>query len=488
MSSLSIAHLLPGWLELVFFVYWTVTIVLLIMDDREPSITLAWLFILVLLPLIGVFFYVFFGRDWKVVAQRKGWIQTLKRVETEEMAPVYERNAGATARFHREWAGTIAVPIKRAITNENVTTVLPAGSVELFCTGHEKFARLKQDLSGAQRFIHLQYFIWEQDRLTAEIVPILLDRLEAGVEVRIMYDWMGCISFKKFELKQLAAAGAIVRADVTDLARINYRNHRKIAVIDGEIGYTGGMNVGQDYIDGGDRFATWRDTHLRLTGQAVAALEKLFASRWFEHKKDHEDLFSQRYMPAPDSTAIESGTLCEVAAQGVEDPWSAARRTHMVAIGQAEESVWIQSPYFVPDYSIYDVMINAALSGVDVRFMMTGIPDKRIALWAAQTYYRKLIEAGGRVFLYNAGFFHSKTIVVDGAVGAVGTMNMDQRSLKLHKEMMCWVFDRGFARQVADSFSTDMENCHEVTLDDVLAVGRLKRFRNQSARLFSNVL
>lgn len=485
---LDFMNLLPGWLGLVFMLYWVVTIVLLIMDDREPSITIAWLFILVFLPFIGVFFYVFFGRDWKVVAQRKGWIQTLKRVETEEMAPIYERNAGATERFQREWAGTIAVPVKRAITNENVATVLPARSIELFVTGERKFARLKQDLAAAQRFIHLQYFIWEQDQLTAEIVPILLDRLEAGVEVRIMYDWMGCITFKKRELKQLAGAGAIVRADVTDLLRINYRNHRKIVVIDGEIGYTGGMNVGQEYIDGGERFATWRDTHMRLTGQAVAALQELYASRWFEHKKDHEDLFSQKYMPAPDSTAVEAGTLVEVAAQGVEDPWSAARRAHMVAIGQAEESVWIQSPYFVPDYSIYDVMINAALSGIDVRFMMTGIPDKRIALWAAHSYYHKLIDAGGRIFLYDAGFFHSKTIVVDGTIGAVGTMNMDQRSLKLHKEMMCWVFDRGFARQVADSFVADMGNCHEVTLDDVLTVGRLKRFRNQSARLFSNVL
>ena len=417
------------------------------MDDREPSITLAWLFILVFLPLIGVFFYIFFGRDWKVVAQRKGWIQTLKRVETEEMAPIYERNAGATERFRREWAGTIAAPISRAITSENVASVLPAASVELFITGQEKFARLKEDLAGAQRFIHLQYFIWEQDRLTAELVPILLDRLAAGVEVRIMYDWMGCISFKKFELKQLAKAGALVRADVTDLLRINYRNHRKIVVIDGEIGYTGGMNVGQEYIDGGERFATWRDTHLRLTGQAVAGLEKLYASRWFEHKKDHEDLFAQQYMPAPDPAAVETGTLVEIAAQGVEDPWSAARRAHMVAIGQAEESVWIQSPYFVPDYSVYDVMINAALSGIDVRFMMTGVPDKRLPYYAAQTYYRKLIEAGGKVYKYEAGFFHSKTIVVDGLVGAVGTMNMDQRSLKLHKELMCWVFDKDFAQQ-----------------------------------------
>ena len=322
-------------------------------------------------------------------------------------------------------------------------------------------------------------------------MPILLDRLEAGVEVRIMYDWMGCISFRKAELRQLKRAGAQVEADVTDLLRINYRNHRKIVVIDGEIGYTGGMNVGQEYIDGGERFATWRDTHLRLTGQAVAALEKLFAARWFEHKKkgDGENLFAARvHAGARSPDAVETGTLVEVAAQGVEDPWSAARRTHMVAIGQAEESVWIQSPYFIPDYSIYDVMINAALSGIDVRFMMTGIPDKPIALWAAQTYYRKLIEAGARIFLYEAGFLHAKTIVVDHTVSAVGTMNMDQRSLKLHKEMMVWVFDKGFARQVADQFAIDVTNCREVTLEDVLSVGRLKKFRNQAARLFSNVL
>jgi cardiolipin synthase len=481
---------LPAWLDTIFYIYWFVLVIMLIMDDREPSITLAWLFILLFLPFIGVFFYIFFGRDWKVVAQRQGWVQRLRETEVTEMAPVYERNVQAVARFYEEWGDSIAEPISRAISKENVARVLPASSLELYNDGATKYRRLKEDLAGAQRFIHLQYFIWEQDRLTAELVPILLDRLAAGVEVRIMYDWMGCITFRKTELKQLKRAGALVEADVTDLLRINYRNHRKIVVIDGEIGYTGGMNVGQEYIDGGDRFATWRDTHMRLTGQAVAALEKLFAARWFEHKKKEggADLFRADYMPAPDPDAVATGTLVEVAAQGVEDPWSAARRTHMVAIGQAEESVWIQSPYFIPDYSIYDVMINAALSGVDVRFMMTGIPDKPIALWAAQTYYKKLIDAGARVFLYEAGFLHAKTIVVDHTVSAVGTMNMDQRSLKLHKEMMVWVFDKEFAKQVADQFAIDVTNCHEVTLEDVLSVGHLKKFRNQAARLFSNVL
>jgi cardiolipin synthase A/B len=473
---------------LLFLAYTAILIVLLISDDREPAITIAWLFVLVFAPVIGVFFYIFFGRDWKVVAQRKGWIALLHTVRTEAMDPVYQRNAAAEERFESEWRGSTAEKVARAIGVEEAAHVLPARALELFVAGADKFASLKRDLTTAQRFIHLQYYIWEQDQLTGEITSILLDRLSAGVEVRIMFDWFGSLSFKKHELQRLAKAGAQVRADITDLARINYRNHRKIAVIDGEIGYTGGMNMGQEYIDGGQRFATWRDTHVRIVGQAVADLEKLFASRWFEHRRDRENLFAEQYMPAPEPDAAQEGILVEAAAQGVEDNWGAVRRAHMIAIAQAEHSVYVQSPYFVPDYSIYDLLINAALAGLDVRFMMTGVPDKRTAFWAAQTYYRKLIEAGGHVYLYQAGFFHCKTIVVDGNLSAVGTMNMDNRSLKLHKELMLWVFHKPFAQQVQQSFLADQEHCHEVTMEDVLAVGRLRRFRNQAARLFSNVL
>ena len=160
----------------------------------------------------------------------------------------------------------------------------------------------------------------------------------------------------------------------------------------------------------------------------------------------------------------------------------------MVAMAQAEKSLHVQSPYFVPDYSMYDVLINAALSGIDVRFMMTGIPDRKTAFWTAQSYFRDLLLAGGRIYLYEAGFFHAKTIAVDGRICAVGTMNLDNRSLKLHKELMCWVFDRSFTAQVEAAFAEDLESCREVTLADVDALGRLKTFRNQGVRLFSNVL
>ncbi len=481
-------NLLPLWAAPIFLAYWVILIVLLISDDREPALTVAWLFILVFIPVLGVFLYIFIGRDWKVVAQRKGWIATMLALQIENLDPIYRRNARASERFHEAWAGTPAEHIANAISAQEVSSILPATSIELYVSGHDKFARLKEDLVEARRFIHLQYFIWERDRLTAEVVGILKQKLAEGLEVRITYDYLGSISFNKSELNELKTAGAQVRADVTDLARVNYRNHRKIAVIDGEIGYTGGMNMGQEYIDGGERFATWRDTHLRVTGQAVAALEKLFAARWYERAKGREDLFAPRYMPAPDPAAAEAGTLVQVTAQGVENPWSSARRSHMIAIGQAHRSVWIQSPYFVPDYSIYDCLIDAALAGVDVRFMMTGVPDKKTPFAAAQTYFKKLLDAGGRIYQYEAGFFHSKTIVVDQDICAVGTMNMDVRSLKLHKELMVWVFDQGFAHKVRDSFLEDMEHCHLVTIEDVLSVGRLAHFGHQAARLFSNVL
>jgi cardiolipin synthase len=480
---------IPAYIiALVFVVYWAVLIVLLISDEREPAITVAWLFILVFAPIIGVFFYLFFGRDWKVVAQRKGWVRVLRSVRLEGMEPIYERNAAGQERFAREWDGTTADKVAQAISAEAVARVLPARTIDLYTDGASKFANLKSDLAGARRFVHLQYFIWEQDELTAEVTEILLERLAAGVEVRILFDWLGSLPFKKKELQRLAKAGAQVRADITDLARLNYRNHRKIAVIDGDVGYTGGMNMGQEYIDGGARFASWRDTHVRISGQAVAELENLFASRWFEHRRDRENLFGPEYMPGPEDHAAESGILCEVAAQSVEDPWDTARRAHMIAIGQAERSVYVQSPYFVPDYSIYDQLVNAALSGLEVRFMMTGVPDKKSPFWAAQTYYRRLIEAGGHIHLYQAGFFHCKTIVVDGYLSAVGTMNLDNRSLKLHKELMLWVFDRSFAQQVEQSFVADMARCREVTMADVLSVSRVRHFGHQAARLFSNVL
>jgi cardiolipin synthase len=473
---------LPWWLGLPLLGYWLVVAVLLIMDDREPSRTLTWLFVLLLLPILGLVFFLFFGRDWKVITARRHSTEDFMASARAKMDPIYQRNAAATGRFEREYRDTAAMDIANTIEQLNGAHVLPAATLEIFDKGSDKFARLKEDLAAAQRFIHLEYFIWEQDELTAEITRILLDRLAASVKVDIMYDYIGSIGFKKDELKQLAAAGAKVSADVTTAMKMNYRNHRKIAVIDGEIGYTGGMNMGQEYIDGGERFATWRDTHMRFTGQAVAELQKLFAMRWFED--EHEDLLRDEYLPAPDGSG-DGGVLTQTVAHTIEDPWEASRRAHMIAIASARRSLRIQSPYFVPDEPMFETIMNAALRGVDVKFMMTGKLDKKLPFWAAQTYYGPLLQAGVRIYQYQAGFFHAKTIAVDSLFGAVGTMNMDVRSLRLHKELMVWIYDKARALELERIFDRDLEQCREVTMIDVESVPRLTRFRNSFARLFS---
>jgi cardiolipin synthase A/B len=481
-SLLASLHL-PWWLVVALVAYWAVVVILLVSDDRNPASTLTWLFVLIFLPVIGLLFFLFFGRDWKVITARRHWAEGYWAAVVAKMRPVYERNAATGERFVDLYGDTAALGISRAIGQENRTQPLPAATLEIFATGAEKFARLAQDLSAARRFIHLEYFIWEQDELTADITRILMDRLAAGVEVRVMYDYVGSITFKKDELKALAAAGAKVSADVTTAVKLNYRNHRKIAVIDGEIGYTGGMNMGKEYVDGGLRFETWRDTHLRMTGQAVAELQKLFAMRWFED--EHEDILTDAYLPAADGEPAEDAVMTQVVAHTIEDPWEAGRRAHLMAISQARRTLRVQSPYFVPDEAIYDALIDAALAGVDVRFMMTGQVDKKLPYWAAHTYYKRLLQAGARIYQYEAGFFHAKTIAVDSLFGAVGTMNMDVRSMRLHKELMVWIYDEARARELEETFDRDIRQCREITLDELKALSRLVRFRNSFARLFS---
>lgn len=481
-SFLSLNIPLPWWLLLPLVINIVVVIILVITDNREPSHAITWLFVLFMLPFVGLFFFFFFGRDWKIISARRKTTRDLMALVRTRMQPVYDRNLTAAMQFERQYTGTAAMDVYLTIRRLSGTEILPAETLEIFTSGAEKFASLKRDLAAAQRFIHLEYFIWEYDKLTTEITQILHERLRAGVNVDILYDYIGCISYDKTELYELAKAGAKVSADMKSFAKLNYRNHRKIAVIDGEIGYTGGMNMGQEYIDGGDRFNVWRDTHLRLTGQAVAELQKLFAMRWLEDV--HENLLSDTYLPAPCQDDCP-GPLTQLVAHTVEDPWEAGRRAHMTAISSARYTLRIQSPYFVPDQVVFDCLMNAAIRGVDVQLMMTAKVDKRLPFWAAQTYYRPLLEAGGRIFLYEAGFLHAKTIVVDSSFGAVGTMNMDTRSLRLHKELMVWIYDTQKAVEMEQTFKHDLEYCSEVTLADVESTPRPLRLRNSVARLFS---
>jgi cardiolipin synthase len=218
----------------------------------------------------------------------------------------------------------------------------------------------------------------------------------------------------------------------------------------------------------------------------VAELQKLFAERWYEVYR--EDLFDERYFPPADTPVVEKPIMTQVVAQGVEEFWSSSTRAHEIAITGAHERVSVQSPYWVPDPTMLDAFLNAALSGVEVRFMMTGVPDKKLAFHAAQSYWEPVLRAGGHVYLYMAGFLHAKSITVDGQVSAVGTMNLDIRSLRLNQELMVWIYDESVARRQEEIFDADLAKCVEVTLEDIASWSRFRRLRNSAARLASNLL
>jgi cardiolipin synthase len=331
----------------------------------------------------------------------------------------------------------------------------------------------------------MQYFIWKRDALSAQVAAILHERLNAGVEVRILNDWIGNILYPKDELRALATAGARVEQDLTKLRQINYRNHRKIVVVDGVIGYTGGINIAQEYIDGGARFPSWRDTHVRFTGPAVADLQALFAARW--HRKTGEDLFTDRFFPVRYPTAGRR-TLTQTVSDGIDVPWQPAQRAHIVSFAAARERLWIQSPYLVPTPEIYSALIDAALAGVDVRFMMTGMADKRIAFWAAETFFGQMVDAGVRIYRYTDGFMHAKTMTIDGQIAVIGTMNLDIRSLALHQELMCWFYDPALAEEHERIFADDMMHCELITREMIDGWSAWRHLRNATARLASNLL
>lgn len=473
-----------GILAIAFYAVILGVMLALIYEERDPSTTLAWMLILLILPGVGIAAYVLFGRNWRLIARSDRRRVEANRLGAEMLAPIYARYKAQITQLERRDPPLIGRLIT-AIRTQDGTEPLPCTDLEIFPNGAEKFARLYLDIEAAADHVHLEYFIWEQDALTESFCELLARKIGQGVEVRVLYDWVGSIAHGKSQLNALRALGAGVSADTAKWTKLNYRNHRKIAVIDGRVAYTGGMNMGQEYVDGKPRYESWRDTHIRFGGPLVADLQRLFAARWM--RTTRESLFAKRYFPAPDETATNT-VWAQVVHSGPESSWASVRNAFLIAIASAETRIQIQSPYFIPDQGIEDALIAQSLAGVETRLMMTGIPDKKIAWWAAFTYIDDFVRAGGRIFQYTAGFFHPKTMTIDGSVAVIGTTNFDIRSFELHDELSIVFYDAGVAASQDAIFEEDLARSVEYTRADARGIGRPQRLRNALARLSSRVL
>jgi cardiolipin synthase A/B len=469
-----------------FYVLCAVIVVTMIYEERDPSTTLAWVLVFVALPWLGFVLFLLVGRDPRLAGTRdKSRILTATRGR-EVMAPRYAPYRVSAKAFEAAQPPIVA-RLARALCELSGTEPLPCTDLAVHTKGAEMFDQLYRDIEAAADHVHLEYYSWEDDELTRRFCDLLGEKARSGVEVRVLYDWLGSIRYGKTQLRALRAAGASVRADAARVQRLDYRNHRKIAVVDGRIAYTGGVNFGQEYIDGGKRFASWRDTSIRFGGPLVAELQRLFAMRWM--RVTAEDVFGPRYFPElrPDGASGQP-VWGQLAFSGAESRWESIHHAYITAIGSAQRRVRVQSPYFVPDQALVDSLVAQSFAGVDVELMMAGVPDKKLPWWAAFTYFDRMLDAGGAVFHFEAGFFHPKTMTVDGAVTVIGTANFDIRSFVLNDELSLFFYDEGVTARQDAIFDADLALCRQVTATEVAGLAGPVRLRNALARLVSRLL
>lgn len=484
-----------GWL---FAGYALLTAVYILLENRRPQATFAWMLLFLGLPGVGLVVYVLFGRDRKAFSRERDLARQNLRASAEPLLqPIQERQESALARLEAQ------SPVRRRLmqlvrrNSHSILTTRNRVAIQQDAALH--YPSLIDDLKSARRSIHLQYYIWAADAFTEKLKAILLERAARGVEVRLLYDPVG--SFFKLTrgyVRQLTEGGVRV-APVSPLRRlhtISYRNHRKIAVIDGRVGYTGGMNIGQEHLDGGPAFACWRDTQVRVEGEGAAALQAVFLIDWYNATGEDlfaPDRFSSLVQPAErieERTAGDAGIPVQVVTSGPDSAWRAIRQLYFAMIVSAQHRVRLQSPFFILDATVAEALTSAALSGVDVQVMVSdrGEGMNQAPYWAARTYMAEVAAAGVRVHLYQSGYLHAKTLAIDGEVCSVGSANLDIRSFSINYELNAVIYDARLAGELEAAFEQDLEGCRTFSAAAYQLSPVMARLRDSTARLLSPLL
>jgi len=467
-----------------------VVAVIVIRDNRSPYSTLAWILMLTIFPIIGLLVYIFLGRTYKAFSRERRLIrQVIGNEMTADLAPLITEHPEHVEALCQKAPSYVHGLVEMAYRNSR-SLLTTNNTLQILQDAKEKFPCLLDDLSRAQHSIHLEYYIWETDEFTEKIKQILIEKARAGVEIRILYDAFGCFRVLSQAYKdELRAAGVEIHPYLFafSLHNIAYRNHRKLVVIDGNIGYMGGMNLSQEHLDGGGYFDHWRDTHLRVVGEAARVLQGTFIVSWYN--TTGENIAAPRYFPPIEKSG--NWMPVQIVSSGPDSRWEAIRQLYFSMITVAQRRVYLQSPFFILDEAIGEALKKAALGGLDVRVMIQ--PRGRNWLYsfpyrAGFTYCEDMARAGVRVFLYETGYFHPKTISIDGEVCSIGTANMDMRSFSLNYEINAVIYEPNIARELEADFLNDQEQCREFTLYGYRKESPFVRFYDSLARLASPLI
>ena len=437
-------------------------------EHRNPASTWAWLMVILFVPILGFFCYLIFGREAKKeeMFRRKaendfgtyyGYMSEMDKYSMMISAQrkAIEERIDIIDSKHLNDLAYLHINSGSCITYSN--------SVKSYFDGETKFNDLIEDIRNAKDFIHMEYYIVRGDDLGKRIVSELEKKAAEGVEVRFLYDGMGNNTLSgRFFKKLIAAGGKVGRFLPPFITRLNYRDHRKITVIDGKIGYIGGLNIGDEYLGKVKRYGNWRDTHIRIEGDAVDQLQLRFIMDWnFVYNNEIE--LSDKYFPEEKNN--NGNVKMQIVSSGPDTLQQNIRNGYFKMMNEAEKNIYITTPYFVPDEGIFAALKVAALSGIDVRIIIPANPDHPFVYWASMSYLGELLRVGVKCYQYTNGFIHSKTVYVDGFVTSVGTANMDIRSFDLNFETNAFIYDREVTREHEEQFLEDIKNCTEITLD-----------------------
>ena len=465
------------------------TVIRIIFDTVNATKALGYLLLTITVPVLGSIVYFSLGVNY-----RKRKIYNKKLIKDEKFMEALRKDIDDAAlrllQQHHDDVANFAGLAKLLIRDS--LSFLSLNHITLLTNGENKFPEVIKALEAAQHTIHIQYYIYDNDQIGNQIKDIMIRKAREGVKVRFIYDDFGSNGLKRKFIRQLEEAGVEVfpfyKVYLVILAsRLNYRNHRKVIIIDGRLAFTGGINVSDKYINTpGDNKLYWRDSSVRIEGPAVLNLQYHFLADW-NFCSDQTLEPNRELFPVPHRLPNFT-MLTQIAVSGPDFKRPDIMLSYFTAIANASKRIYITTPYFIPNNTINDAIIKAALSGCDVRILVPGESDSKLVNAASQSYYETLLDCGVKIYLYRKGFVHAKTIVVDETLSMVGSANLDFRSFDLNFELNTIIYDQEFCNGMTETFLKDIEQADEIHLEQWLERGAMRQLFEKTARLLSPLL
>ena len=456
------------------------TIVVVLSENRNPVKSMAWVLVLLLLPVVGLLIYLTFGRSLKGMS-------LISRSDLRELRRLSEYSEENTSQdLELSDSSRQLISLVNKLANPHLFT---GNDIKLFTSGQDKFAALLRDIEAAQDYVHVQYFIIENDTVGSQLIGLLKRKAQEGIQVRVLYDYVGSFYMRPRVLKEMRQAGIEVHPflEVTPANvafRINWRNHRKIVVIDGKIGYMGGMNIADRYVTGDKKWHAWRDTHLRIAGEAVAALQYSFAIDWNFTTRKLLTSPTKHHHSLPD----HGGYIMQMMSSGPTNRWNNISIVFLRAISLSTQRIYIQTPYFLPSEPLLKALQSAALSGVDVRLMIPRRPDSLMLRLATGSYIKECLLAGMKIYFYEPTVMHAKVVIVDDEFVTTGSTNFDSRSFEHNFEFNTLIYSKQFNKMMCDTFEADMNQCTRVSMSKWKKRPLMQKALESVIRLISPIL